>query len=352
MGFLRHLPSLPFLHRHLSCAASSRFFDSVRPRLRLSPALTDIRSRLLGSRRLPISHLHSRSFCASFKPFTVSCRSFSRPCKGFEYASSFLAVRIDCMCGECSLCIINKFWCPATVVGDLFEALAIWEREEGLGVLEGLVWSFVRPDEGMLVFSQSERHRRVLFSWQEKALWGKLVGKRFSQGFAGKSGCEALRLNLSETIQVCSLSFFHLPDRFACFSAGWSRSLSSSSSFSWFHESCISSLWSMSVCRGNFFLFSSQGPVCCYLLCVGGVLVWESQSFTVWSDVSLDPPKGFWKLFHFKKLVVGAFKRVLIYELMVVLLCGWMTFSTSFLGSWRSLVTRVELEDEGSSCGL
>lgn len=26
----------------------------------------------------------------------------------------------------------------------------------------------------------------------------------FSQGFASKCGCEALRLNLSETIQVCS----------------------------------------------------------------------------------------------------------------------------------------------------
>lgn len=67
------------------------------------------------------------------------------------------------MCGECSLCIINKFWRPATVVGDLFKARAICEREEGLGVLEGLV-CFVRPDEGMLVFSQVERRRRVLFS--------------------------------------------------------------------------------------------------------------------------------------------------------------------------------------------
>lgn len=35
----------------------------------------------------------------------------------------------------------------------------------------------------------------------------------------------------------------------------WSRSLSSSSSFSWSHESCISSLWSMSVRREDFFLF-------------------------------------------------------------------------------------------------
>lgn len=68
------------------------------------------------------------------------------------------------MCGECSLCITNKFWCPATVVDDLFKARAICEGEEGLGVLEGLV-CFVRPDdEGMLVFSQVERHRRVLFS--------------------------------------------------------------------------------------------------------------------------------------------------------------------------------------------
>lgn len=167
MGFLlpRHPPPcLALSSSPSSCAASSRFFDSVRPRLRLSPALTDIRSRLLGSRRLLISYLYSRSLCASFKPFTISCRSLSRPCKGFEYASSFLAVRIDCMCGECSLCITNKFWCPATVVDDLFKARAICEGEEGLGVLEGLV-CFVRPDdEGMLVFSQVERHRRVLFS--------------------------------------------------------------------------------------------------------------------------------------------------------------------------------------------
>lgn len=245
------------------------------------------------------------------------------------------------MCGECSLCIINKFRCPATVVGDLFKALAICEREEGLGVLEGLV-CFVRPDEGMLVFSQVEQHRRVLFSWQEKALWSKFVGKRFSQGFAGKSGCEALRLNLSGTIQVRSWSFFYLPDRFACFSAGCSRSLSSSSSFSWSHESCISSLWSMSVCRGFFFPFFAGSCMLLSTLCR-----WCSSlglaEFTVWSVVSLDLRKDSGSCFTLRSWLSVHWKEC---SFMSSWSCcsvdGWHSRPV-FLGSWRSLVTRVEL---------
>lgn len=53
-------------------------------------------------------------------------------------------------------------------------------------------------------------------------------------------------------------------------------------SFSWSHESCVSSLWSMSVRRRDFspFLHGVLYVVLTFivLLCVGGALVCESQS--------------------------------------------------------------------------